>query len=276
VIKRLMNLFNGQVLNRAAFTEAFIAELKRRSPNLEVQELADGSLSLKLGEASTKSFLDNAYHLYQLNPKALADIIDKYARGALDGFENQEATTRLEDVIPVFKDVDYVAGARSFLQKRGEDPSKFDMHALPYNDEIMLTFAEDGPNSTKYLSSDTVAGLGLDDGQLLPTALKHFRARFTPRLEPSDGLLRVVVDTNYDPTALLLEEFWRGLRAQYGELVVAAPARNALIACAVADAPAVERLRWMARDIHAESPYALVPTLFSWNGERWERYGEPA
>lgn len=250
MIKRLTNLFGGWVLDRAAFAEAFAGELKRRSPSLKVQILKDGNLLLELGEASHTSLLENAYQLYRLDPKARQDIIAKYAVAALTSLETGEAETRLEDVVPVFKGVNDVAGVREALRRRSEDPSKFELYCQPYNDEIMLAFAEDGPNNIKPLSSQKIAGLGVEDAHVLKISLNNFRALFTINVEPPGRLLRV----------------------QYGELVAVPAARDVLLACPVADALAADELRQTARGVQAQNPYSLVDTVFAWNGERWKRY----
>src|SRR5712692_10462822 len=125
----------------------------------------------------------------------------------------------------------------------------------------------------RYLT--TQEDIGAERRQLRAHAVDNLK-RILPKIE-----MRVVGDVmiisaggDYEPSLLLIDEIWSGGQIKVkGDIVVAIPARDALLVTGSQNRAGLKAVRAMAADIVAKGPYALVDTLFAYRGGRFTKFG---
>ena len=83
----------------------------------------------------------------------------------------------------------------------------------------------------------------------------------------------LVAGGNYEASLLLLDHVWNGgsLKVQ-GEIVIGVPARDLLLVTGSENQRGLARIREIAAEVVAESPYALTRELFVYRKGRFVRF----
>jgi uncharacterized protein YtpQ (UPF0354 family) len=141
------------------------------------------------------------------------------------------------------------------------------------NEELVIVYAEDDPSRMRYLIKGEDIGVARDE---LRTRATANLTRLLPKIE-----MRVIGDVmiisaggDYEPSLLLIDDIWSGGQIKVkGDIVVAVPARDALLVTGSRSPAGLKALRASAAEIVAKGPYALVDTLFVYRGGRFTRLG---
>lgn len=255
-------------MSKQAYTELFAARLQQAAPELKLE--IEGELKIKITGASGgagTAFLDNSYDLYAANPNALEQILADYVTSGLAAFTNATDSKPLDQslVVPVIKDRSWIADTRRGMQDRGA--TEKDLPDYVYetlNAELVIVYAEDSPKSLSYVTAKSVATAGLKHAELRPLAIANLKRLLTKvEAKGGNGVYLMVADGSYEASLLLFDDIWQEKRLKVeGDYVVAVPSRETLLITGSADQAGLKKVRQLARDTVAESPYHLTADLF--------------
>ncbi len=262
--------FNGALLTSSRFTEELAAALSKALPTAAIQ--IAGDLKLTVAGGTHQVSLDNAFNNYCLTPENREGIIRKFVASIRES-TNRSGAVEKSRIVAILKDRAWVEDVNQAIKERGQGKPIGSIHE-PYNEELVIVYAEDTPHNVQYLTSDGFAGLNMDMAELRALAfanLKKLVAEPDVRLE--DGLYRIKAGGDYDACILLLEDFWDHADVRVdGELVAAVPARDFLAVTGSNDAESVARLKKAAEAVAAQASYRLTPKLFARRGRKFLVY----
>jgi uncharacterized protein YtpQ (UPF0354 family) len=274
-----------ELLSKSQFTEEAARVMRIRRPHYEVK--VSGELQIdyrKEGDTGSSSqlILDNAYKEYGNEPAHLKEILAAHLRGADDAIAEQPC--KVTDIMPTVKDAGFIEAARrQALQLAAGDAKvaaankKPDLVADVLVDQLFLAYVLDSPDSTRFITANTLQDCGVKAAELRKLALDNLRAKaegFTLEHDSSLPGLHIVSGDNYYENALMaLDDYWNAQRFPFkGQIVVATPARGLLLVVDGADTAAVDGLSRLAHRVYQERPYNLSPALFVRSGSGWIRY----
>ncbi|HEY8336214.1 MAG TPA: DUF1444 family protein [Tardiphaga sp.] len=253
-----LSLWNGvagaEILNPKAFTERFAQALGKAEPSALVAIVDDLRLTVRRADGNTNDVnLGNVYGEYRGQPERFDELVALFA----DALRNPvPARLQLPRVTPMIKDRGWLADIASLFRPRGREPL-FE----PLNQELVIAYVEDSGTRARYLDSGDEVG---DRRTLRARAIANLK-RILPKIEmhpTAEGWATITAGGNYEPSLLLVDEMWsRGQIKVDGELVVAVPARDALLVTGSNNRQGLNAMRAMAAKL-ANGPYRLTPTLF--------------
>ena len=155
------------------------------------------------------------------------------------------------------------------MQRRGrEQTPPQELVAEPLNGELVVVYAENRLGALRILSSRDDVG---DRARLRDAALTNL-SRLLPKIEirpGSDGVLLISAGGEFDASLLLADNLCQ-VKVD-GEIVVAVPAKDVLIATGSHNAPGLVRLRAAAAKF-ASGPNGLTTALFVYRDGKFVRF----
>lgn len=263
----------SDALSPERFTEEFKAALSASLPEHFITVVEPLQLKVKDEDgAEATAFLDNAYSEYSLRQTSKADIISRYVASFVES-TREAATLNPRQIVPVVKDRAWLKEVRRAMKDRGARSIK-EQVIEELNQDLIIVYAEDGPQNIRFISAQTLQEAGLQREQLRELAIANLR-RILPPVETANGPLvsMLTAGGDYVPSLLLLDEIWSGdnLRVS-GEIVVAVPTRDVLLFTDSHNKDGVKKLRELAKKAAADGPYSLTDRLFVYRGGRFERF----
>ncbi len=141
----------------------------------------------------------------------------------------------------------------------------------PFNSELAIVYAEDRPQSLRYLMTGDDVG---DRAQLRQLALGNLH-RMLAKIEMREGadhVLLIEAGGNYEASLLLADGIWSSDQIKVdGDIVVAVPDRSALLITGSHNREGIARLRKIAAE-RAVGPYALTPSLFVYRDGKFVKF----
>ena len=115
-----LGLYSGcsrsDLLTPHEFTREFAESLRRAKPGLNVAVVRDLELRVTSADGrESTSFLDNAYDMYKQDPKAKADVIQKFVTAGLDTIGGLRDGVNRARIVPVIKDRPWLEETRKAL-----------------------------------------------------------------------------------------------------------------------------------------------------------------
>ncbi len=224
------------------------------------------------GGAEFTSYLDNAYSEYQQDPDAREELLKRRIESLIE-VSAQPAPLVAANIVPIVKDRAWLAETDAVARRNGaRKPLTRVVEDL--NETLVIVYAEDTPTNIRYFGDDDLAKAGVEKAKLRQLAIANLR-RVLPKLEIHAGedLTMLVAGGNYEACLLLLDDLWNGGPIKVdGEIVVAVPARDLLIATGSNNQKGITRLREIAAEVAAQSPYSLTQELFVYRKGRFVRF----
>ena len=264
----------AQTLSPAEFT-AEIANRLRSELKSNIEIKAELELVIKDEDGKeAQVFLRNAYDGYLL---ALApqrpSVIQKYIASFVEQ-QRWPANIDRTRIVPVIKDRGWLVDMRAKFSARGAgSPPEF--VSEPFNDELVIFYAEDNPSNIRYLVAQRLEEVGVPQAALRVLATANLR-RLLPKIEVHTGPIvsRIAAGGDYDSSLLLLDELWsKGQvpESTDGDIVVAIPKRDMLLYTGSRNRAGIARLHEFARKF-VVTPYSLTDTLFVYRGGQFMRF----
>ncbi len=263
------------LVSRDKFTMLYMDVLRAAAPEIEVQVTGPMELTIEHDGNEVRAYLDNAYARYSAAPDMLDQVIGDYVAATVEQVVAPPAGGDVTRIVPVIKGATYLqelnAGAVG-------DEVVLIAHE-PYNDDLIILYAEDTPRNIRYLGDEDLADMGVDRAGLREAAIANLD-RLLPAIEArgDDGIYMLVADGNYEASLLLFDDIWSndtwttGGTPVAGEVVVTVPARDVLVVTGSRDAEGIATLRDIARDIVASDPYSLTDQLFVYRNGRFQPF----
>jgi uncharacterized protein YtpQ (UPF0354 family) len=262
------------LLTGSQFTREFADALGMAMPKDQVQ--VSGELQLKFispGGTESQANLYNAYLRYSLAPENRSEIIRKYVEGFAETARAQEAPIDPKRILPIVKDRAWLEDLNANSKGQGKTMAVI---WEPYNEELVIVYAEDTPRNIRFLTADnlTAVGLGIDD--LRPLACDNLRRMLPmPDIKMESGIYRIRAGGDYEASLLVSQDFWELAKLEVaGELVVAVPARDLVLVTGSLDASGLKQIKAVAQNVAAQAPYRLTSSLFVYRQGRFVAYAE--
>jgi uncharacterized protein YtpQ (UPF0354 family) len=272
IVVLLAGAARAERLSPWEFTEAVAHAIRIAKPP-SATVIVSGPLKLAVRYASgrtTNGALDNAYRLYVKNPDRLDDIVHRYAAGLLAA--PNDTPGRVIDrsrIVPVLKDRRWFETVRAARQAQGQ--AALEDLVEPFNDELTVVYAEDDPITTRFLTTRDDVG---DRAALHDLAIANLK-RILPKIEMrrgDSGIFLISAGGDYESSLLLIQELWSSGQIKVdGDIVVAVPAKDALLVTGSHNNTGIARMRALAAEI-ATGPYALTTDLFVHRTGKWVKF----
>ena len=262
-------------LSPGEFTARFATALRAELRGATVTVQTDLDLVIKDDQGwEAHAFLDNAYREYLAGSADAPDtIIERYVASIAEQQRRMTAKVDRARIVPVVKDRQWL------IEMQQQDPKQNGAAQIsePYNDDLVILYAEDTPHNIHYLVPSELAEVGVARAELRALAVANLRKllpRIEIRREPLVSML--VADGNYESSLLLLDEIWSKGEVPArvdGEVVIAIPARGVLLFTGSRNQPGLARLRALATNAAKTSTYRLTDALFVYRGGQFARFG---
>jgi uncharacterized protein YtpQ (UPF0354 family) len=259
------------------FTEQVIRVIGERAPEVKVEVLRPLQLKLRTpAGASHDMFLDNAFTQAQKAPDSCRLVIRNYVISALEVFQAADKPIDRERIVPVIKDRAYVEEVRTAMRERNPTADGPELVYEEYNEQLLILYAEDSSQNIRYLTPANLQELGLDMPGLRTLAIRNLPDAVPPvKVEEANGVCMIIAGGDYEASLILWDELWEGGRLPIeGEIVVAIPSRDLLLATSRGNAHAVALMRQLAQKVASEAAYRLTPLLFVRRSGRFEALSE--
>jgi len=256
----------AEPLSRRVFTDAVAAAATAAMPSARVTVTGDLQLEIRGNDSGTHAFdLTSTYQRYLGDPAHLHQVIHQYIKACAEIMRLDDAKIDRTHIVAVMKSQQWLDGTR---QRSREAPQ---LLADPYNSELVVVYAEDRPNSMRFLTTRDDVG---DRAKLRDLALDNLQ-RLVPKVTirgGPDGLWLFEAGGDYEASLLLADRLWTGGQIKVdGEVVAAVPAKDALIVTGSHNHAGLARLRALAAEL-ARGPYSLTSDLLVYRDGRFVRF----
>jgi uncharacterized protein YtpQ (UPF0354 family) len=256
------------LLRRITFTEAVAAAARSAIPSANVAVVGDLELEIHygVGRETGSLFLGNAYDLYLDDPQHLKEMIRIYVEAVSPPLPNAKTTTvDRSRIIPVVKNREWVDYVQRLYRAEGKE---LQYSEGPFTGELMVVYAEDNSAITRFLSTGDDVG---DRARLHDLALANL-IRLLPKIEMragADNTWLISAGGDYEASLLLLGDLWSGGQIKVdGDIVVAVPAKDALLVTGSRNGAGIALLRKFAAEV-VNGAYALTAALFVYRGGKF-------
>jgi uncharacterized protein YtpQ (UPF0354 family) len=260
----------------AEFTQTYADTLHAAHPELKVEITKDLQLkvtTMKGGDST--SFLDNAYNEYKQNPAHKADIIQKFVASGVGALDVMEKPIDRSYIVPIVKDRPWIEEMKQALIARGakKAPETVFEEFCP---GLVVVYAEDSPQSIRYLTPENMAALKLDRSELKGLALENLE-RLLPKIDihgtEEVGVYMITAGGNYEASLLLMNSIWKSSSLKVkGEIVVAIPSRDLLLVTGSQNPQGLENVRKAVAKAMKANSYRLTDKLFVYRGGKFEEF----
>jgi uncharacterized protein YtpQ (UPF0354 family) len=270
VVFGLITEVHAEAPSPGAFTSQFARALQAAMPSAKVSVIRDLQLDVQRADGTSALVsLANNYRDYSTEPKWFDDVVNAYA-AALAKPPSQGAKLDQSRIVPVVKDRAWLAELRArFRQQSASEQPVFD----DLNKELVVVYAEDAPNTTRYLSSSEE--LGVERSKLRALAIENVM-RLMPKIESrqlSEGAFMVTSHGDYGASLVLVDSIWSGDQFKVnGDIVVAVPAKDVILVTGSRDRKNLKTMRQFANKL-ANGNYGLIDTLFVYRKGRFVKFG---
>lgn len=262
------------VLTPEQFTQEMVQRMQKQRPDL--QFAAKGPLHVQVkrqGQEQATAFFDNAYNAYKSDPQNKQAVMEQYTAALIETVQsNKNAKIDKTLIVPVIKDKAWPEEIRKSLQASGKGDKPPAYAFDPYNEELLVLYAEDTDNNIRYLDEQQIEEAGVPRSELRALAVANLK-RLLPEvaLQKGDGVLMVTAGGTYEASLLLLDEIWiPNAIAVQGDVVVGIPARDLLLVTGSQTPGGVDKLRQVVNATAQDANYKLTNTLFVRRNGRFE------
>ena len=261
----------ADTLTPRAFTERVARAALAAMPSAKVAINGDLQFVVRYGNgASAASDLGKAYKTYEREPGHLDDIVQAQVTALMEAGGDANGLPKLDRtrIVPIIKERQWFEA----MARRGrEQTPPLDLVAEPFNSDLVVVYAENRLGTLRILSNRDDVG---DRTRLRETSLANL-SRVLPKIEirpGADGVLLITAGGEFDASLLLADNIWSGGQVKVdGDIVVAVPAKDVLIATGSHNAAGLARLRAAAAKF-AAGPNGLTSALFVYRGGKFARF----
>lgn len=248
-----------ELLTHEQFSQRSAEGIRAALPAMQVAIDQPLRLTLKgSGESSTLP-LDDAYQAYMRAP----DKIDEVLRLLVDSVvESQAAATAIDRslIVPVVRERTWFADVGA--------PGGAGLVFDDLNDDLVVVYAEDAPNSLSYFSPLELQKAGIERDGLRQLAAENL-LRILPQIERrgETGVYQVQAGGDFEASLLAIGTVWRAESFDVkGDFVFAVPAVGVLYVTGSEDAAGIAAVRKMADEAYKRSAQKMSPRLYVLRG----------
>ncbi|MFT7776228.1 hypothetical protein [Roseateles sp.] len=255
----------GSMAERAAFTEKVAGLLRARLTDSEV--VVAEPLTLKVGELQAN--LDRVFGFCRANVQSCDGELQRYVQAVVD--------VHTKAGMPATKDALRLTVRAADFGSTGLPPAAAKAVTLhrPFVAGLVAVPMLDSVRSARLVTEGDCDALHLSPDQTHELALANVRAILKPLAEVAQpvkpGAIGTIGGDFYESSRVLSPNDWAPLaQAQGGVLIVALPAKDAVLYSADDSPAGIDALRTYARDVARRSPGRLTDVLLRWTPTGWQ------
>ena len=253
------------------FTEAVAQGLAAKMPTSKIAVTGDLTISIKRANGSEAILsVANLYSDYRRDPASLNAIIDVYAAG-LNEAKPPGAPAGLDRtrIVPVVKDRAWLEESQRSI--KAQAPTQ-EFLSEDLNAQLVILYAEDTANRTRYLMAHEYAG----DRKELRTLAVDNLIRLLPKIEmrQDEDVSLLTAGGDYEASLLLFDSMWNdGQIKVNGDIVVAIPSKDLLLVTGSKNRKGLATMRELTKKVVAQSRYRITEDLFVYRKGRFTKFG---
>ncbi|HLW93703.1 MAG TPA: hypothetical protein VKS78_20705 [Roseiarcus sp.] len=255
------------------FTAHAAALFARAMPEAKIEIKGPLALSIGMpGRGPTSASLDNVYSFCLRRPEACEESLVRHVVSMAASFEAPAAVERSQLRAIVRQAALVELADKSYARRGGATVSE------KLIGDLWVMCAQDLPGAVGVLNANDLAKLKLSREEALTACKENVAASLPPlkpfkRDYPSPGVNLLTGDP-YEASLLIFPERWTEIAESLdGDLLVAAPANNALIYASGRDKDAVATLAKAAEFVAERAQKPLSTAVFRWTPTGWEEAG---
>lgn len=256
------------------FTKLYFDALLLLFSNAEFTIINDHTIEGILNGKSMRIFTENAYKEYIDKPKSIEAILNKYVSVG-NKYLGVETAINYNRIVPIIKSIEYLEETRIEAKKMGVTKD-IDGVYEKYNDQLIITYAEDTDNEIRYLTQNDLKFFSFELRSLKELAIKNLDEILTSiKRKDGGGFYMIIAGGNYEASIILLDNFLT--KANFpidGDMVVAIPNRDMLLVTGSNNKPGISKIKELANNTYKTGNYILSNYLYKWNGNIFEKYND--
>ncbi len=200
-------------------------------------------------------YLEQSYETYKMAPDKLDEVIKKHVASVVEAAP--DAGIDPARIVPVIK-------PQSWLAEIGSTPESPLVVSDPLNDELIVVYAEDAPNSVSYFSPTDFERTGIDRQGLRKLAGENL-VQIVPKIERrgEGGVYTIHAGGDLESSFIAIGDTWsRESFAVKGDFVFAVPSRGVLYVTGSDDEAGINSVRDFARTRYRDAAQKISPKLF--------------
>ncbi|OHD36068.1 MAG: hypothetical protein A2355_07930 [Spirochaetes bacterium RIFOXYB1_FULL_32_8] len=267
-------LFFGcnKVISEKEFTQMFINKLQDE-PNISKVETS-GSLLVSYAYFNEKRKFDlgNAYIRIK-NGEDVDRIILSYLGTALINPIN--IITSKGIIIPNIRSKEWIEATINRSIELAPDINKEKIiYSIPFFNSIYIVFSQETEKEMKYLSSEEIKLLHINDKQLTKYAIGNlFNYRMNYEIKEIDGIFSIEYDGIHESSLIMNPIIIENIQNEYGDkIIIAIPARNYLIGIGANDSKGILKLKDIVSKVYKSESYKISDQLYLFENNSWRVY----
>ena len=256
-------------LDEPGFTKAVAKAFRKAMPGTKIKVQGPLELGVRTPDGATQQApLNTIYDFCQRNPTDCDVAVARHVAQMSQTFVALNAAPDRKLLRAVLRPSGYVDAIRKVYAGKEEPP------IAPFAGDLWIVCALDMPEAIKYLAPGDLAKMGLSRDEAIAIAKQNDAAMFVP-LERAAGVLPgdsvgIVSNNAYDSSRLLTFDSWAPIAAQAGgQLLVAAPAADAVLFFDARKPKALDIMRRTVAMVAMKEKRPLSPQIFKWSPAGW-------
>lgn len=249
------------------FVEHFAARARERGYHADIhwgEGLAGSSITINTADSGQyTAYLDSIWQEYQNEPDALDVLIDTRL-DVFDQIAERAVAPDASQIFPNIKAEAWLEAAKAMRREGGADPDE--ILSQPLAGDIHLVYMLDTGNAFRDMDRGELAQLGIaDEAALHDKAIANLRQLADGRCETETyegGIYRLTLDGFLDAALILILPQLIDPDVHPDGIIVAVPARDALIYCDTRDPDAIRVLQEIAQDLYTAATYTISARLY--------------
>ncbi len=272
----LAGCHKSDLASPAEFTQTYAETLRAARPGLKVETIKDLQLKVTTAKGGdSTSFLDNAYNEYKQDPAHKADIIQKFVASGVGALDLMENPIDRSHIVPIIKDKPWLDEMKQAMIAHGAKTPAENVYE-DFCPGLVVVYAEDSPQSIRYLTPSHLTSLKLSRSELKALALENLQ-RLLPKVEQHGsedvGVYMLTAGGNYEASLLLIDSIWKsGSLKVKGDIVVAIPSRDLLLVTGSQNPQGLENVRKAVANAIKTNSYRLTDKLYVYREGKFEEF----
>lgn len=255
--------FKKKPISPKEFSIKFSKLLKSKVDKLEIITIDDYEISTKIGEKEHTHFMNNAYSEYLREPKELKEVLNRYIAATTSLYEKEKPTV-LENIVPVIKDIRYVAELER-LNSDFRNKHVFEQ----YNENLYVFYAEDNELNIKYLTQENFTDLEISFDNLKELAIENLKRIITIERHGENGYFMLTAGGNYESSLILLDIWTKENFDVTGNIIIGIPSRDLLLITGSNDTENLKRIIETVAKINTEGDHLVSEKIFEYIDNRF-------
>jgi len=175
-------------------------------------------------------------------------------------------------IVPIIKPTAYLKQVKLMATGTNDTQGVYEK----YNDELVITYAEDTPNSIRYLTRQDVDSLSLSMDSLRSMAIDNLHSLLPNiKLHGDGSAYMLTVGGDYETSLILLDYLFTKQNIPVdGDFVIAIPNSDLLLITGSNNKAGIQKIKEIAGRAFLTGNCLVSEHLYKWNGHKFEQFEE--